>query len=101
MLEEGLISEDIEYNGVDGQTNHNVVVRFTFERFSDYLIAISIMAGIQSIPELEVALYENYNFQLLKSKQNSFKFLGIWSALNIIIADKFKTELIDHFPIET
>lgn len=101
MLEEGLISEDIEYNRVDGQTNSNVVVRFTFERFSDYLIAISIMASIQSIPELEAALYENYNFQLLKSKQNSFKFLGIWSALNIIIADKFKTELIDHFPIET
>ena len=59
------------------------------------------MAGIQNVHELEAAFNENYNFQFLKSKQNSFKFLGIWSALNIIIADKFKTELIDHFPIET
>lgn len=96
MLHEGVISEDIFY---DYKSKNNTdaipVVRFTYERLSDYLIARKIT---EKVEENSIKSFiESNEFKILTSG-SYYKYLGILSAINIIFAEKFKLEFIEYLP---
>ena len=98
LLNEGILSEDI-YN------NNNPIIRFTYERFSDYFIAKNLVEK-----EILEKLKENKNLNPYFKKgtpigdmfiDNKFnRFAGVIESLSICIADIFKVELYDLIDIK-
>lgn len=97
MLHEGILAEDVTYNHNSDTTSQPMpVVRFTYERFSDYLIANNLTKDI-TLQDLDTVFIKNKKFQTFLTK-NRLKYIGILSGLNVIVAEKFNVELIDYFP---
>ncbi|AZC00261.1 hypothetical protein DKE52_005690 [Acinetobacter pittii] len=96
MLHEGLISEDIFYDYKSKNSTEAIpVVRFTYERLSDYLIAQKIT---EKVEENSIKSFiQSDEFKILTTR-NYYKYLGILSAINIIFAEKFKLEFIEYLP---
>lgn len=98
LINEGVLSEDLEYNEKTGR-REKVVVRFTYERFSDYFIALSLIENLQE-KETKIAFTESGCFASIVEKKSYNKSLGILSVMSIIISEKYGFELIDLLPDE-
>lgn len=92
LLDEGIISEDVSYKC--GQRG-NLVIRFTYERFSDYFIAREL---VDNIVDIKLAFSEEGNIKRLLKYYGNFYFAGIFEALAIIVAEKYNRELEDLLP---
>lgn len=94
LMDEGILAEDVSYK--DGQ-NGALVVRFTYERFSDYFIAKDLIARTDNI---ELAFSKGGAIWQLIKDNGYYRFSGVFEALAIIIAESFNKELEDLLPKE-
>ncbi len=92
LLDEGILSEDVSYK--DGKRG-NLVIRFTYERFSDYFIAQKLVGEIEDI---EVAFSDGGAINELLKSHGYYSVAGIFEALAIIVAERFNKELEDLLP---
>lgn len=95
LLHEGFIAEDLMYN-TQTHTLDIPVIRFTYERFSDYFIALSLIEDI-NIDELKDSFESKGKLNILIN-ENSFNYRGILNALGVIIPEKYSVELINLLP---
>lgn len=96
LLHEGMISEDCIYNKTTGKSDL-IVVRFTYERFSDHFIALALVEDIKD-EEIDNAFLDGGVLNSLVKNDSYYEYTGILSALSIIVAEKYNRELVDLFP---
>ncbi|KAF1298164.1 hypothetical protein BAU15_09980 [Enterococcus sp. JM4C] len=90
LISEGLLAKDYLLNPSGKKSE---VIRFTYERFSDYFISIQILEKYSTEDELRNAFAEEGEIgKLLISRYEN---LGIIQALAIEIPERFSCELID------
>lgn len=89
LISEGLLALDIIN---DNNKNAIEVVRFTYERFSDYFIAENIINNL-SADNLEKEF--GTHGKLEEIIKNPYKYSGIIEALGIVFPEKFNLEFID------
>ncbi|WP_406671907.1 NACHT domain-containing protein [Natronospira sp.] len=92
LLDEGIISEDVSYKA---EGRGNLIIRFTYERFSDYFIAQDLVDKIENI---EVAFSGKGTISRLLKDNGYYSNAGIFEALAIIIPERFNRELEDLLP---
>lgn len=92
LLDEGIISEDVSYKD---EERGNIIIRFTYERFSDYLVAQELVGDIEDI---EIAFTNDGIIGGLLENNGYYPVAGIFEALAIIIAEKYNRELEDLLP---
>lgn len=98
LLEEGILSEDILYSS-DLNDNGIKIIRYTFERFSDYSIAEQIVENNFDVEHLDVTFNINNMFgKIFSQKYLEYRKAGIIEALSVIVPEQFKLELIDIVP---
>ncbi|MDZ7735592.1 MAG: hypothetical protein U5P41_05415 [Gammaproteobacteria bacterium] len=94
LLHEGVLAEDISY---EDDKNGHPVIRYTYERFSDVLVARQILGDHDSSTVATIFYEEEPLGQILRDR-GVYQVVGIAEALFIAIAEKFKIELIDSIP---
>jgi hypothetical protein len=94
LLHEGVLAEDISYK--DDKNGHPVI-RYTYERFSDVLVARQILGDHDSSSVTTIFDEEQPLGQILRDR-GVYQIAGIIEALFITIAEKFEIELIDLLP---
>ena len=92
LIDEGILSEDVSYKD---EQRGNLIVRFTYERFSDYFIAQELVNRADNI---EAAFLDGGSIGQLLKDNGYYRFSGIFEALAIIIAESFNRELEDLLP---
>ncbi len=94
LLHEGVLAEDIYYKGDrDGRP----VIRYTYERFSDVLVARQILRNHDGSTVAKIFDEGEPLGQILKDR-GIYQVAGIVEALFIAIAEEFHLELIDLIP---
>ena len=91
LLNEGVLSEDISY---ESQGQGKPVIRFTYERFSDYFIAQQIAEKYDS-GTIDDIFSADQPLGKIISEDRYYENAGIFEALEIIIAEKHNKELVD------
>lgn len=94
LLHEGVLAEDISY---EDDKNGHPVVRYTYERFSDVLVARQILDGHDSSTVATIFDEVEPLGQILRDR-GVYQVAGILEALFIAIAEKFQIELTDLIP---
>lgn len=94
LISEGLFSLDIEVDGNGGKIE---IVRFTYERFSDFAVANSIIAVCQNEDEFKQLINKN---SALKAIIYDRQYWGIVKALGIAVPEKFQKELLDFLTFD-
>lgn len=97
LIFEGLISQDVIENRGGKKIE---VIRFTYERFSDYAIANHILSGCNTEKELCELFAEGGSIFRLLKKENTYSNAGIIEALGIEIPEKFGKEFIEYVKLE-
>jgi len=92
LLDEGILSEDVSYK--DRQRG-NLIIRFTYERFSDYFIAQELVGDTGDI---EAAFSDGGAISGLLNSNGYYSIAGIFEALAIIVAERFNRALEDLLP---
>lgn len=92
LIDEGILSEDVSYKE---EQRGNLIVRFTYERFSDYFIALDL---VNEVDDIEVTFSDRASVRKLLEDDGYYRFSGIFEALAIIIAERFNRELEDLLP---
>jgi hypothetical protein len=92
LLDEGILSEDVSYKV---KQRGNLIIRFTYERFSDYFIAQELVGETEDI---EVAFSSGGAISRLLKSNSYYSVAGIFEALSIIVAERFNRELEDLLP---
>ena len=99
LIKEGVVSLDlIPIPDFSEKTRGTEVVRFTYERFSDYFIALNLMEQSVKNPINEKSKIINIRKCIKYNKIYEPKFMGIAEALGIIIPEKYELEFIDFVP---
>jgi hypothetical protein len=99
LIHEGVLAEDIlppEGNGKRGQP----VVRFTYERFSDYFVAKQLIEQYITDGNLQAAFEPDQPLSNLFIETYKYGIDGILEAMAIGIAELYQAELIDFVPEE-
>ncbi|MFW6030009.1 MAG: hypothetical protein ACOCRO_07110, partial [Halanaerobiales bacterium] len=99
MIEEGILAYDVTPS-VNRDERGSEVVRFTYERFSDYIIAKHIIDNCIGVSEIETLFLDKNEIGKLINKENRYMYGGIIEALGIIIPEKFQKEFIDYMNFE-
>jgi hypothetical protein len=99
LLHEGVISEDVIFNEVS-QKADIPVIRFTYERFSDYFISKSLLEDVHK-QDLKHAFSENGIFAHIIAPKNYFAYAGLINALATIIPEKYGIEMVDILPTDS
>lgn len=99
LLHENIISEDIYYKEESNERRGIPIARFTYERFSDYFVANQIIATRTEENIKDIFSKENEIGKLL-SDQYYYTYRGVLEALSILVAEKFKIEIMDILPRE-
>ena len=94
LISEGLFSLDI---GVNRDGIKKEILRFTYERFSDFAIANAIVATCQNEDEFQKLIDEDSD---LKAIIDGYEYWGIVKALGIAIPEKFHKELLDFLKFD-
>lgn len=94
LLDEGILSEDVSYKD---EGRGNLIIRFTYERFSDYFIAQEL---VDNVEDIELAFSNNSAINGLLKDKGYYAVAGIFEALAIIIPERFNRELEDLLPVD-
>ena len=94
LLDEHVISEDISYE--NDETGHPVI-RYTYERFSDVLIAQRILDK-HDANTVKTIFNESEPMGKFFRDDELYRVSGVLEALAIAVAEKYGTELIDLLP---
>lgn len=97
LMFEGLISQDVIEDKIGNKIE---VIRFTYERFSDYVLANHILGECSSENDLDVLFAENGAIFNLLKRENRYSNTGIIEALGIEIPEKFGKEFIEYIKFE-
>lgn len=89
LISEGLLALDMI---TDSNGNAIEVVRFTYERFSDYFIAENVINNLNA-ENLEAEF--GTHGKLEEIIKNPYKYSGIIEALGIVFPEKFNLEFVD------
>ncbi len=92
LLDEGILSEDVSYKD---EQRGKLIIRFTYERFSDYFIAQEL---VDKVDDIETAFSNKGTISGMLKKNGYYSAAGIFEALAIIIAERFNRELEDLLP---
>lgn len=92
LIDEGILSEDVSYKE---DQRGNLIIRFTYERFSDYFIAQEL---VNKVDDIKVAFSDEGSIGELLKNNGYYRFSGIFEALAIIVAECFNRELEDLLP---
>ena len=94
LLHEGVLSEDISYGPED---RGKPLIRFTYERFSDYFIAQQILEPY-NLDTIDSVFSVDQPLGKVILEYGYYRYAGILEALAIIIAEKYNKELADFLP---
>ncbi|BCJ98460.1 NACHT domain-containing protein [Anaerocolumna chitinilytica] len=94
LISEGLFSFDIDISRDGIKTE---IIRFTYERFSDFAIANAIVANCKNEEEFQKLINEDLT---LKAIIDDFQYWGIVKALGIAVPEKFHRELLDFLKFD-
>lgn len=92
LIDEGILTEDVSYKN---EGRGNLIIRFTYERFSDYFIAQEL---VDKLEDIEIAFSSKGNISSLLKDNGYYPVAGIFEALAIIIPERFNRELEDLLP---
>lgn len=95
LISEGLLALDMI---TDSNGNAIEVVRFTYERFSDYFIAENIIDNLNA-ENLEAEF--GTHGKLEEIIKNPYKYSGIIEALGIVFPERFNLEFVDFVSEES
>lgn len=94
LLYEGILSEDISY---DEKGESYLVVRFTYERFSDYFIAQQIV-GKYNENTINTIFTDSEPLGKIIVEKGVYRYEGIFEALSIILGENHDLEMVDLLP---
>jgi len=94
LISEGLLAVDVISDSV---VNAIEVVRFTYERFSDYFIAENIINNLNSV---NLKAEFTTGGKLEEIINNPYKYSGRIEAFGVVFPEKFKLEFIDFISVE-
>lgn len=80
----------------DPLANNESIFRFAFQRFQDHLIAEALLADLDK-PDGLFQDGSKLGFLVYRNHLN-YEWLGVFQALAIQFADKWKVEIADHLP---
>jgi hypothetical protein len=92
LISEDVIYEDRQYNYNSG-TFHEVV-RFSFERFADHLLAKRLLDALLSKDDLKAAIRNGQLGSYISKDQSLRANAGLFEALSIQVPVKFEAELV-------
>ena len=95
LLHEGVLSEDIAH---EGDEKDKPIVRFTFERFSDYFVAQRITERVDSGSLDSIFCPDQPLGKVIREYGGFYSHAGIFEMLALIIAEKYGKELVDLLP---
>ncbi|PKL64951.1 MAG: ATP-binding protein [Methanomicrobiales archaeon HGW-Methanomicrobiales-3] len=96
LISEGTLSEDIIW---DRENHHDEIIRFPYERFSDYLITDSLFELYLKSGEISDLFNQGKPlYQLIKDESTCRQNQGLIEALSIQIPERYKKELSDIAP---
>lgn len=97
LLSNGMLVESVRYSpelvGED-----EVVVRFPFERFSDYFIALQILDGIETADQFAALFADGGRLAHLRDYWQYYENRGIARALAILGPERLKIEFAEALP---
>jgi hypothetical protein len=99
LIHEGVLAEDI-LPAKDSTMRGEPVIRFTYERFSDYFVAKQLIEQHITDGNLKLAFQPGQPLGNLFSETHKYGLGGILEAMAICIAEQYHAELIDLIPKE-
>ena len=93
FINEGLLSLDIDYSK---EERGSKIVRFTYEKFSDYFIAQNLTKKYKNTEDLKSFVNSYFKDGFLRQPRLE----GIFQALGVIVPEKYGDEFIDLLPSE-
>lgn len=97
LLSNGILVESVRYSR-NSDEDQEVVVRFPFERFSDYFITLHILDGVQSVEHFKELFVERGRLAHLRNSWQYCDSHGIARALSILVPERLNLEFADAFP---
>jgi hypothetical protein len=91
LINKGVLAYDL----ITKDDKKTEIVRFTYERFSDFMIAKHIIENCESVEEIAELFKPDNEIGRIIDEDNCFNFRGIIEALGIIIPEKFQKEFIE------
>ena len=90
LLSEGLLTLDLVYRRRKGGFNAVEVVRFTYQRFADYMIADELLSPVSNSAELTGSLAPGrpLHRRILGASA------GVIEAVSVLLAERYETELL-------
>lgn len=99
LIDEGLIAFDVIPSDVSKDRGIEVV-RFTYERFSDYIIAMHIIENCTTEEDIAKLFLEDGEIGKIINGNNKYRWSGIIEALGICIPEKFNKEFLEFMKLE-
>ena len=94
LMDEGILSYDvIESSGVS--STNGEIVRFTYEKFSEYSIAKNIIDKCSSVTELQKMFAQDGDIGKIILHDKRHMYAGVIEALGIYIPEKFNCEFME------
>ena len=97
LLSNGVIVERIDRYWEDDSP---VVVRFAFERFSDYFIAQGILEDVANVVALQSLVQQGGRLGWLRAWETYSDNRGVARALTVLVPERYGIELVDVLPAE-
>ena len=97
LIDEGLFAFDVEPDTNGGKGRE--IVRFSYERFSDYAIAEHILKQCKSDLDVAELFKSNGTIDSLLAGTKYYKYRGVIEALGLIIPEKFNKEFLEFVDI--
>lgn len=99
MIEEGILAYDVIPSNSKNERGTEVV-RFTYDRFSDYIIARYIIDNCNNESEIAKLFLPENEIGKIINEDNRYRYGGIIEALGIILPEKFNKEFIEFMKFQ-
>lgn len=97
LLSNGMLVETVRYSR-DPSIEEEVTVRFPFERFSDYFVALQILDGIENAADFATLFNEGGRLAHLRDSWHYYENRGIARALAILAPERLGIEFAVALP---
>lgn len=94
LLSNGILVETLR-PALDADSEPEVFVRFSFERFSDYFIARQMLEGVDTVARLHALFEPDGKLVFLKDLGEYYSNRGVARAIAILIPERLQVELAD------
>lgn len=94
LLSNGILVESVKFSPKE-TGDQEVIVRFPFERFSDYFVATQILNGIRTEDEFRTLFKPKGRLAFYRDYWNYYENRGVARALAILAPERLKLELAE------